>query len=314
MMTVKMAGTVTEAAPAITRLTGDCRTILPQLAEEHFQCVITSPPYYRMRDYGVPGQIGLEENIDDWLDSLMSVMDEVWRVLRKDGVLWINIADSYCISRRRADGVPLKSRLALPERLSLAMIGRGWLYRQQNIWAKSNPTPENVADRPSTAHELILMFTRSERYHYNADAVRLPAIGEGLAEGPDCRDVGVQQMLPLDYPDTRPNPPVRRYYPPGAGAHEGLDYKLRQMSKAGQMANGANLRSVWHLAGKRLPGNHPASFPLQMAAIPILSCSRPGDHILDPFAGSGTTGVVAAQYGRNATLVELNEEYLDGRQ
>ena len=158
--------------PRNTILTGDATSVLRGVPEGSIDCVITSPPYYQLRDYGVVGQHGLEPTVDDWVDGLRQVFVEVARVLKPAGVLWLNLADSF--SRHARYGAPPKGLLLGPERLLLALAGDGWLVRNKVIWAKPNPMPSSVGDRLSLTYEVVYFLVRTPRYYFDLDAIREP--------------------------------------------------------------------------------------------------------------------------------------------
>ncbi len=253
-------------------LAGDSRKLLPCLPSESVQCCVTSPPYWGLRDYAHPSQIGAEPSPDQYVQNLVEIFREVRRVLCKDGTLWLNVGDGYArnggtgncgpnaivgntkkLIQRRNCKVPkcwgLKDRdlMGLPWRVAFALQGDGWVLRSKITWLKKTAMPESVKNRPTNATEEIFLMSKAPNYYYNSIAVR--------------------------------------------------------------EATGANLRNCWIL-GPDISGNgHPAAFPRELARRCILLGSRTGDTILDPFGGSGTTGVVAQETGRKAILIELNPEY-----
>ena len=181
--------------PGVRLLTGDCRAILPTLPAASVHCVVTSPPYWGLRDYGISGQLGLESSFQDYLATMVEVFREVRRVLRKDGTLWLNMGDTYasawvCNRRnvvgngslengkranrpnRLGDGLKEKDLVGMPWRLAFALQADGWYLRSDIIWHKPNPMPESVTDRPTKAHEYVFLMSKIERYFYDAEAVR----------------------------------------------------------------------------------------------------------------------------------------------
>jgi DNA modification methylase len=195
--------------PALTILTGDCREQLRTLPAESVQCCVTSPPYWGLRDYGVEGMIGLEDSFPEWMEKMLAVFAEVHRVLRKDGVLWVNMGDCYvgggrgpqgATGQRRdratarsnvqstgpsrpLSGLKAKDMLGQPWRLAFALQDAGWWLRRDVVWHKPNPMPETVYDRPTTAHEYVFMFTKSAKYFYNWEEAREPATGRAHSRG-----------------------------------------------------------------------------------------------------------------------------------
>ncbi len=253
-------------------LTGDSLVVLPTLEPESIQCCVTSPPYWGLRDYDHPAQIGAETSPEQYVENLVALFREVRRVLRADGTLWLNVGDGYArnggtgncgpnaivgntkkLIQKRNCKVPdcwgLKDRdlLGLPWRVAFALQADGWILRSRITWIKKTAMPESVRNRPTTATEELFLFAKSPTYFYDPDGVREPS--------------------------------------------------------------GANLRNYWILGPDTSGNGHPAAFPRELARRCILLGSRPGDAVLDPFGGSGTTGVAASELGRKAILVELNPSY-----
>lgn len=295
-----------------TLLNGDCLTVLRALPDESVQCCVTSPPYFGLRDYGVDGQIGLEQSPDAYVAKLVEVFREVRRVLRDDGVLWLNLGDSYAMSTigssgkgknatnkgtlisdrrwRIADGLKPKDLIGIPWRVAFALQADGWWLRQDIIWAKSNPMPESVRDRCTKAHEYIFLMSKSAKYFYDADAVREPLQASSIKRN-----------------QTGWNGDEYRGYVNGPQNH----MSMYLGSDAAKAATHRNRRSVWTVSTKPYSGAHFAVFPPDLIEPCILAGSREGDTVLDPFGGSGTTAAVAKKHGRNAILVELNPQYCD---
>lgn len=290
-------------------ITGDALEQLRAMPDGSVHCCVTSPPYWGLRDYGVAGQIGLEESLHEFLGRLVAVFEEVRRVLRKDGTLWLNLGDAYAgstqgrrtqgpkITGRRAaainarhrpglsDGFKHKDLMGIPWRTALALQASGWYLRADIIWQKPNPMPESVRDRPTRCHEYLFLLTKSPRYWYDARAVR-----EDARVGNHHRNV------------VRPQPS----HVPGKGSapHKGL------WKTAGKDA-GRNRRSVWTIVPQPFKGAHFATFPPNLVRPCILAGCPEGGTVLDPFTGSGTTGVVALQHGRQFVGIELNPEYAE---
>lgn len=299
-------------------LVGDAVAHLRQLPNGSVDCVVTSPPYFRLRNYGMPGQLGLEPTIDQWVDNLVAVMDEVARVLVPTGTVWLVVADSY--SRSHRSGAPPKSLLLGPERLSLALVLGGWVIRNLVVWAKPNPMPASVSDRLTAGHERLLLLTRQRHYYFELHSIREPHRGTR-------RPTGTRPA------DNRP--------PSWAGPLAGNQRGLARMHARGQAGHrlGKNPGDVWTIPAGRAIGDHHAVFPEALVRRPILAgtpervclgcpvawqranadgvlsdlapvCAcdaawRPG-LVLDPFMGSGTVGVVAEQLGRDWLGIELN--------
>jgi DNA modification methylase len=296
-------------------LTGDCLEVLRGLPDGMAQTCVTSPPYYGLRDYGHAGQIGLEETPDAYVARLVEVFREVRRVLRDDGTLWLNLGDSYASqggahggrrdnqrgvgakrlheegagdqsARRPAQGYKPKDLLGIPWMVAFALRADGWWLRQDIIWHKPNPMPESVTDRCTKAHEYVFLLTKSARYFYDAAAIAEDAIHAG------------QQV-------TLGEKSLSRGQASGAGV------RASGNGLAASVTVGAtrNARSVWPIATQPYSGAHFATMPPALAERCIKAGSKPGDMVLDPFGGAGTTGLVADRLGRSATLIELNPEY-----
>jgi DNA modification methylase len=371
-------------------LEGDCSIRLRELAAGSVQCVVTSPPYWGLRDYGIPGQLGLESTPEEYITKMVEVFREVRRVLRDDGTVWLNMGDCYAGStpvgeaihdykstrnlrmaergtvetkgthtgRPAVAGLKVKDLVGLPWRLAFALQADGWYLRSDIIWAKPNPMPESVTDRPTKAHEYVFLLTKSARYFYDADAVREPHIAGTHSRG----NGGQKRGLDGDFRKS------------GAGAKVGGWNELPPTENPA----GRNLRSVWNIPTEPFPEAHFATFPKKLVEPCIKAgtsekgccpecgaawlrnvavdqvpdngggtasrkiqkaslvgggegwfgkrtrriaettgwtptCSHTIDPIpctvLDPFAGSGTTGVVALRLGRSFIGIELSPEY-----
>lgn len=248
------------------------------LCDESVQCVVTSPPYWGLRDYGVDGQLGLEKTPEEYVANMVTVFREVRRVLKADGLLWLNLGDSF---------LPDKNLAGIPWRVAFALQADGWWLRSDIIWAKPNPMPESVTDRPTRAHEYLFLLTKSARYYYDADAIKESVVTSTLND----------KRLGIATGTNRP-----RYSTDGmASCPSGM---------AGGSANGRNKRSVWTIATQPTPDAHFATFPEKLVEPCVLAGSRFGDIVLDPFSGSGTTIKVAHRLGRKGVGCELNREYI----
>ncbi len=250
---------------------GDALSIVGQLPSRSFRCCVTSPPYWGLRDYGIPGQIGAEEKLQSYIEKLKQLFGEIRRVLTDDGTLWLNLGDSYTSGNRRwrdtdrknparamvyrpptPSGLKPKDLIGVPWRVAFALQEDGWYLRSDVIWHKPNCQPESVKDRPTRAHEYFFFFSKSERYYYNHAAVREPSNGNGAMR---------------------------------------------------------NRRTVWSVSTEAFPGAHFATFPSSLIEPCILASTEPGDRVLDPFFGSGTTGEVCIKLKRQFLGIELNPAY-----
>lgn len=256
---------------------GQAKDILARLPERSVRCCITSPPYWSLRDYENPDQIGTEKRLEEYIERLVEIFQEVRRVLTDDGTLWLNLGDAYTSGGRtyRApdrktdngrvvrglpfrpptpDGLKPKDLIGIPWRVVFRLQEDGWYLRSDIIWYKPNCLPESVKDRPTVAHEYLFLLSKSERYYYDYEAVLEPA-----DSGVGCR----------------------------------------------------NRRTVWAINTQPYPGAHFATFPPKLIEPCILAGSAPDDHVLDPFLGSGTTGVVASRLGRRFVGIDVNPAYVE---
>jgi DNA modification methylase len=297
---------------------GNCLDILPTLAAQSVQTCITSPPYFGLRDYGRPGQIGLEPTPDDFVAALVAVFREVHRVLRDDGTLWLNLGDTYAAQRggtampaetlaggtggvgdddthrgrgsvhahRNASKIGLKHKdlLGIPWRVAFALQADGWYLRQDIIWHKPNPMPESVRDRCTKAHEYLFLLTKSPRYYFDADAIAEP--------------LAASSVVRLSQPNLDQQAGSDRV--PG---------KTNGAMKAVSNGDTRNKRSVWTVATAPFKEAHFATFPPKLIEPCVLAGSRPGDLVADPFIGAGTTAVVSERLGRRWVGCELNSDY-----
>jgi DNA modification methylase len=261
---------------------GDAFETLRTLRSESVNCCVTSPPYYRLRDYGAEGQIGLERTPDEYITRLVSVFDETKRVLRGDGTLWIVIADSY--AEKQLIGVPWKLAFALRE--------NGWYLRSAIVWHKPNPIPESCRDRPSRSYEHIFLLSKSYRYYYDKAAVALP-----VAAGTHAR---MKRAISEDH----------KYADAPCGTMQ--TFNKPRPNRAGteiELADTRNLRDVWTVTTKSYRGAHFAVYPAELIIPCILAGCPPGGTVLDPFFGSGTTGEAALKLGRRYIGIDLNPDY-----
>jgi site-specific DNA-methyltransferase (adenine-specific) len=313
-----------------TILLGDVRERLRDLPSSSIDCIVTSPPYFGIRNYGHERQLGTENDIDGWVQHLRAVARELARVLKPTGALWLNLGDGY--SRHQKEGAPHKSLLLGPERVARALVQDGWILRNQVVWAKSNPMPSSLPDRLSSTHEVVYFFVRSRSYYFDLDAIREPL----RTTDPQGATDPTRGYPPQDAQlSTRP-----------ANTNTGLA-KLRGSGRAGHPL-GKNPGDVWTLATAGFRGAHFATFPVSLVERPVLAtcpervcvqCGspwrrelvdrteqpvtlgkmRPGCDcraatspgvVLDPFMGAGTVALAAEKHGRDWLGVELNPEYV----
>jgi DNA modification methylase len=326
-------------------LIGDVRQRLRELPDESVHCVVTSPPYWGLRDYGVAGQLGIERTLAEHIAVMVEVFREVRRVLRKDGTLWLNYGDCYATSpngRSAADtkaagnddrtfrdkpfstiGGVLKAKdlCMIPNRLAIALQEDGWWVRSEIIWHKPNPMPESIKDRPATSHEKVFLLAKSERYFYNGDAVREPMAAASVSRL--AQDVENQAGSERANGGRKTNGPMKAVAKGNAKTFRGGIYTGgKQFDNDAPMVRDShgnqpnttesrNLRNVWTIPTASFSEAHFATFPPALAETCIKAGCRAGGTVLDPFGGAGTTGLVADRLGRNAILIELNPEYAE---
>lgn len=327
-------------------LIGDALQLLTTLPAACVQCCVTSPPYFGLRDYGVPGQIGLEKTPGEYVANLQAVFAEVRRVLKPDGTLWLNLGDTYAASgrgggghsfqhddvgtvisqqnsrRQAVAGYKPKDLIGIPWLVAFALRADGWWLRSDIIWAKRNCMPESVTDRPTRSHEYIFLLTKSASYFYDHNAIKEPCLYDVDGTGTAARKARAHGNKLL------PTTKINGIRPGGfkdagkfAGKHgekqhghtrrhAGFNDRWDKIEREDQCSGRRNKRDVWQIAPANYPEAHFATFPPDLIKPCILAGSRPGDVVLDPFAGSGTTGLVALELGRKAILCELNPEYV----
>ena len=339
----------------VTILIGDVRDRLREMPADSVDCVVTSPPYWGLRDYGVDGQIGLEPTLGEHIAVMVDVFEEVRRVLKPTGTLWLNYGDCYATSpngRSAADtkaagtddrtfrdkpfstiqGVlKAKDLCMVPNRLAIALQEAGWWVRSEIIWAKPNPMPESINDRPATSHEKIFLLSRAPRYHYDADAVR-----QGLAEASISRlaqNVEAQEGSHRANGGAKTNGTMKavggarrrdsfkREDSKRAAAHPGQSMGTHRPDRedvAYPRGEGRNLRNyepapvqVWPIATRPFSEAHFATFPPELAERCLQAGCPAGGTVLDPFGGAGTTALVADRMGLDCTIIELNPEYAE---
>ena len=317
---------------------GDVREKLAELADESVHCVVTSPPYWRQRDYGMAGQIGLEPTPEEYIAVLRDIFREVRRVLKPEGTAWVNIGDKWSSGGNGGGGSFMETRgeawsharnakgwrspppgykdkdlVGVPFMLAFAMRADGWWWRQCNIWGKPNCMPESVIDRTTIGHEYVLHFSKSGHYWYDDEAVRTAPAAS--TETRLSQDIAMQAGSNRANGGGKTNGPMKavgRKTDKQRGhsrKHQGFNDRWDAMERSEQIVEGANLRSVWWISPASYRGGHFAVMPDKLAEICIRAGCPEGGTVLDPFAGPGTTGLVADRLGRDAILIELNPEY-----
>ncbi len=315
---------------------GDALEVLKKFPTESVNAIITSPPYYALRDYGVDGQIGQESTPEEYIENMVEVFAEARRVLRSDGVLWLNLGDSYSGSgkgfssgKRKDDGrykqssnqgciqgalfkthgKKPKELLGIPWRVALALSDAGWYLRQDIIWHKPNPMPESVKDRCTKAHEYIFLLSKSPKYYFDSEAIKEPVQStKGNAKtfrgGIYCNNESYKNSgnrIRNSHGNTRYG---------GKKYTENPDKFYR--TKSGQLYIPGplrNKRDVWVVATRGYKEAHFATFPEELIEPCVLSSVPEGGIALDPFAGSGTVGAVCKRYGRDCIMIDINHTY-----
>jgi len=329
---------------SIRLIIGDCRQRLAELPDESVHCVVTSPPYFGLRDYGVAGQIGLEPTPAEFVAVMVEVFREVRRVLRKDGTLWLNLGDSYNShdpggyregeflnpggrqseasrgARNKAgnhvEGLKRKDLLGIPWRVAFALQADGWYLRQDIIWSKPNPMPESVTDRCTKAHEYLFLLSKSARYHYDAEAISEPLTQSSIdrLSQPTLEQQEGSWRVPGK---TNGAMKAKRRKPQGWNTspnYHNADPRYAPREEAEDYvapveSDRRNKRSVWTVATQPFKEAHFATFPPDLIEPCIKAGCPKGGTVLDPFGGAGTTGLVADRLQRDAILIELNPDY-----
>ena len=325
---------------------GDCIEVLKTFEDNSIDCCVTSPPYYALRDYGVDGQIGLEDSPEKYIERLTEVFMEVHRVLKPNGTLWLNIGDSYNSSPKGntspsglqsknygindkskdraikfktmlANGIKPKDLIGIPWMLAFSLRNAGWYLRQDIIWHKPNPMPESVTDRCTKSHEYIFLLSKSQKYYFDYEAIQEKATGydgrkDTMMKGSKKYDTQIV-----------PNQSVQSMAKNG---HERWKFKSKNCQYDGKQPNSMHLkregmtdevypvrnkRDVWTVNIKPCKEAHFATYPPELVSNCIFAGCPEGGVVLDPFMGSGTTGIVANKLGRHYVGIELNPEYVE---
>lgn len=307
---------------------GNCLELLPKMEPNRFNCCVTSPPYWGLRDYDCDGQLGLEPTPEEYVERMVRVFREVRRVLRHDATLWLNLGDSYATNGRngfqgknggrkdrkftaeklpakKAVSIKSKDLIGIPWRVALALQQDGWYLRSDIIWSKPNPMPESVTDRPTKSHEYIFLFSASSRYYYNAEAIKEPCVQDefanGFRGGAYC---GNETFNNSSGGKRKTSGNIRRKHGEERGRpgnHLGASIPWE--------GNTRNKRTVWEVATQPFPEAHFATFPQKLIEPCIMAGCPEYGWVLDPFAGAGTTLYTSALLCRNSEGIELNEEY-----
>lgn len=317
---------------------GDALSELKELPDCIADCCITSPPYFNLRDYGIDGQIGLENTVEEYINRLTEVFREVRRVLKSDGTLWLNIGDSYAgstkgrkkngkhsdensksgnyysgfndkLQYKMYPGYKKKDLIGIPWLLAFALKNDGWYLRQDIIWNKPNAMPESVKDRCTKSHEYIFLFSKQAKYYFDHEAIKEPA-------------VGFNNIPPAGSKGTfKPNSRLRKgnsrtfrgggAYTKGQSFNNSAEANRESHGNTDNTAGLRNKRSIWNVATQGYKEAHFATFPEKLIEPCVFAGSKEGGIVLDPFLGSGTTAVVAKKHNRKYIGIELNPKYAE---
>lgn len=316
----------------------NCLDGLKDLEDESINCCVTSPPYWGLRDYGVEGQLGLEATPEEYVKKMVEVFREVKRVLRDDGTLWLNLGDSYAGSGKGrnadgthseggkqstntgtiignigktkiSDGLKPKDLVGIPWMVAFALRGDGWYLRQDIIWHKPNPMPESVTDRCTKSHEYIFLFSKSQHYYYDSEAIAEPVTGSTIKRlSQNIEDQSGSERVP-----GKTNGNMKAVAPRYGGKKYTENPDIFNRTKSGnayEFRPMRNKRSVWTVSTQPFKESHFATFPPKLIEPCILAGCLKGGTVLDPFMGSGTTAMVAKENQRNYIGIELNPDYI----
>lgn len=290
---------------------GDSLQIGKTLEDKSVDCIVTSPPYFGLRDYGVDGQYGLESSPAEYVETMRGLFSELRRVLADDGTLWLNLGDSYQSSggmegvgpnavvgstkrqsvgrTRPKSGLSAKNLIGIPWRVAFALQDDGWILRNAIVWHKPNAMPESVTDRLSTRYEMLFMFAKRQRYWFDLDPIREPAITAQRSG----------ERASYERPASSNDPQWTR-------STSGKRTAGLPLNEAGR-----NPGDVWSINTQPFSAAHFAVYPVALPSRCIQAGCKPGGTVLDPFNGSGTTGMAAQRTGRKYIGIDINREYLD---
>lgn len=321
----------------LTLLTGNALEMLRGIPDNSIDCCVTSPPYYGLRDYGTDGQIGLETTPEQYIENLVAVFREVRRVLKTDGTLWLNMGDSYAGSGKGAAAYPLNAKkykqgtnkgmlaavkttkvkaqgykrkdlMGVPWRLAFALQADGWYLRQDIIWYKPNCMPESVKDRCTKSHEYIFLLSKSDKYYFDNEAIKEPAVGFN-----NIPPAGSKGTLTPNSRRRKGNSKTFRggVYTNNQSFINSSELKRDSHGNTENTTGLRNRRDVWSVSTKGYKEAHFATFPEKLIEPCILAGCRTGGTVLDPFLGSGTTAAVSIKNGRKCIGIEINPDYAD---
>jgi DNA modification methylase len=303
---------------------GDARDVLAEIPDGSVDCIVTSPPYWGKRDYGVAGQYGREPDPEAYVGTLRAVFAEARRVLADDGTCWLNVGDSYSagggaatgmhaylgrhLTAHRVPAMPAKNLLGMPWRVAFALQDDGWILRNAIVWHKPNAMPESVRDRLNCRYELIFLFVKQPAYWFDLDPIRIPHSAEtqrALLAGPSAR----VSRRPPGRPERGTRPP--KYGPHARQLTGGRRYGNLRGTNSHRRAHplGRNPGDVWALPTRPYNGPHFAAYPIDLPLRCIAAGCKPGGTVLDPFTGTGTTGLAALQLGRRFTGIEPSSQF-----
>jgi site-specific DNA-methyltransferase (cytosine-N4-specific) len=302
---------------AWTMYADDARSVLTSMPGQSANCIVTSPPYWGKRNYGVSGQYGHENTPAAYVETMREVFAEARRVLADDGTCWLNLGDSYSTSGGGASGkhaylgvhaaahpavgAHAKNLLGLPWQVAFALQDDGWILRNAVVWHKPNAMPESVRDRLSCRHELVFLLAKSSSYWFDLDPIREPhkTVKPSESSGATCHG----RTRPPGHAGSRTRP--SRYGPDTPGVTTARNHRARRQGHP----NGRNPGDVWSIPTRPYKGPHFAAYPIDLPLKCIAAGCKPGGTVLDPFAGSGTTGLAAIQLGRRFTGIDLSADF-----